>query len=83
MKGGYYQGDMTWRNLVDQEDFLRDEFQMVKVGLRGEYLKVRFIKPYIEAGYQQMRGLNLAETDAGRFSGFHFGVGVRVGYFNQ
>lgn len=80
---GYYKGDMTWRNLQDGEDFLRDEFDLVKFSLKVEMEKFRYAKPQISIGYQQMSDIDLSRVEGDSFSGLFFGVGVRIGYFNQ
>lgn len=76
-------GDMTWRNESDDEDFLRSEFNMLTFGAKAEMSKLRFIRPYLNAGYQKMSALDLSGVEDEEFSGFFLGVGLRIGYFNQ
>lgn len=83
VSAGYFKGDMTWRDTNDQEVFFRDEFNILKIGVRAEFLRLRYIKPHAMVGYQNMRGLELTGTKAENFSGLFFGVGIRMGYFNQ
>jgi len=83
LSGQYYRGDMLWRNVTDSEVVLRDEFNLIKVGLKAEYDLWRYVKPHLQIGYQRMGDLNLAEAGADRFSGIYFGAGLRLGYFNQ
>lgn len=83
VSAGYYKGDMTWKNVEDGQDFLRDEFSLMKFGVVGEFLKFRFIKPYCIIGYQKMLNLNLSDVSENDFSGAYIGLGVKVGYFNQ
>ena len=83
VNAGYYKGDMTWKNTEDGQDFLRDEFSMVKFEAVGEFLKLRYIKPCIAMGYQKMQGLNLSSVSEDSFSGAYIRLGVRIGYFNQ
>ena len=82
-KVGYYRGDMVWRNQEDGQNFLRDEFSLVKLGLMGELAKMKYIKPSLSAGYQKMNGLNLARVASSDFSGLFIVAGIRIGYFNQ
>lgn len=79
----YYKGDMTWKNSDDGEDFLRSEFNIWILGLKLEVGKWQFLRPYLNIGYQQMFDLNLYGVEDEEFSGFFFGVGLRLGYFNQ
>ncbi|MEO9483834.1 MAG: hypothetical protein ABJG47_10330 [Ekhidna sp.] len=83
LNAGYFKGDMTWRNLEDGQDFLRDEFDLVKINLKVEMGRFRYAKPHIVIGYQQMRNLNLAKVAGDNFSGLFFAAGIRIGYFNQ
>jgi len=83
LRGQYMMGDMTWRNIEDGQDFLRDEFSLMKIGARGEFLKLKYVKPHVMVGYQKVRNLNLSGIAADAFSGLYFGLGIRVGYFNQ
>jgi hypothetical protein len=76
-------GDMTWRNTDNQQDQLRDEFNMTILSMTLETGWLRFASPYFQAGYQQMSDLDLSDLENSDFSGFFFGVGFRVGYFNQ
>lgn len=83
IQGSFTAGDMIWRNTEKQEDFLRDEFIISTIFLKMETGRLRFLRPFIKMGYQHMTGLSLRDLDNSDFSGFFFGVGVRVGYFNQ
>lgn len=79
----YSLGDMTWRNIVNQEDFIRSEFSLFAVSTKLEFIRLRYVRPYFNLGYQQMSGLNLAGVENADFSGFFLGLGLRLGYFNQ
>ncbi|MEP1033591.1 hypothetical protein [Ekhidna sp.] len=79
----YNKGDMVWRNLEDGQDFLRDEFNLIKMGLRGEFAKFRYVKPHISIGYQKMSNLNISRLEENNFSGLFVAAGIRMGYFNQ
>ena len=79
----YLRGDMVWRNKEDGENFLRDEFNMIKANLRIELSRVRYLKPYISIGYQRINDLKLTGVKAENFSGIQYSIGLRVGYFNQ
>lgn len=79
----YYWGDMLWREKETKNDFLRDEFTMISVASRIELNKIRYAKPYFIVGYQQLNDLSLAATNNEDFSGVFFGLGIRIGYFNQ
>ncbi len=81
--GSYNKGDAVWRSLEDGQDFLRDEFDLVKVGLRIEIGKIRYLKPHATIGYQKMNGLDLANVEESDFSGLFIAAGIRIGYFNQ
>lgn len=83
VSGGYYKGDMVWRNMEDGQDLLRDEFDLIKLGLRGEIGKFRYIKPHVSFGYQKMKNLNLSMVNESDFSGLFIAAGIRIGYFNQ
>ena len=83
LSAGYYKGDMTWRNFQDGEDFLRDEFDLLKFSLKVEMEKFRYAKPHVSIGYQQMSEIDLSLVEGNNFSGLFFAVGVRIGYFNQ
>ncbi|MEQ8627454.1 hypothetical protein [Ekhidna sp.] len=83
INAGYYKGDMTWKNVEDGQDFLRDEFSMIKFGVVGEFLKLRYIKPCIAIGYQKMQDLNLSSVSEDSFSGAYIRLGGRIGFFNQ
>ena len=83
LNASYFKGDMAWRNTKDNEVFLRDEFNLSKIGVRGEFLLLRYIKPNVMVGYQKMQDLDLASVASEDFSGLFFGVGIRMGYFNQ
>ena len=76
-------GDMVWEDLDTQTDFLRDKFTVVRMAVLVELDKIRYVKPYLMAGYQKMNDLSLALVSNEDFSGLFFGLGVRIGYFNQ
>lgn len=80
---GYYKGDMVWSNTEDGQDFFRDEFDLLKFGLRGEVGAIRYIKPHLSIGYQKMTNLSINRLDQTDFSGLFVAVGIRFGYFNQ
>lgn len=81
--GSYNKGDAVWRSLADGQNFLRDEFDLVKIGLNIEMGKIRYIKPHVSMGYQKMSNLTLANLDESDFSGLFVAAGIRIGYFNQ
>ncbi|WP_436515551.1 hypothetical protein [Ekhidna sp. To15] len=81
--GSYNKGDAVWRSLEDGQDFLRDEFDLIKMRLKVEIGKIRYIKPHASIGYQKMRNLNLANLNESNFSGLFVAAGIRIGYFNQ
>ncbi len=83
VKAGYYQGDMVWRNQEDGQNFLRDEFNLMKLGVVGEIEFFRYVKPQIWLGYQKMNNLDLSRVRENDFSGLFVAVGIRMGYFNQ
>lgn len=79
----YSKGDMTWRNIEDDKDFLRSEFDMWTFSMKLETDRLRFVRPYLNGGYQHLSKLKLNGLSDSDFSGFFFGLGVRLGYFNQ
>ncbi|MFK7953420.1 MAG: hypothetical protein AB8B73_11285 [Ekhidna sp.] len=79
----FYKGDMVWREILRREDFLRGKFNLWTLGAKVEMVRLRFLRPYINAGYQQMTGLELSGVENDEFSGFFYGVGLRIGFFNQ
>lgn len=79
----YNRGDMVWRNQEDGQDFLRDEFNMIKLGLNAEFSNFKYARPYISAGYQKMQDLNISRLEESNFSGLFIAAGIRIGYFNQ
>ena len=79
----HYLGDMVWRNQEDDQDFLRDEFSITKIGLKGELGKFRYVKPWLTIGYQKMDNLKLNQLAEKEFSGLFVAAGIRIGYFNQ
>ena len=83
LQAEYYKGDLLWREVGEQQDFLRDEFALSKIGLTGELSVLRYIKPQLSIGYQQMYDLDLNSVREDDFSGLFLSVGVRLGYFNQ
>lgn len=83
LKGSYFKGDMTWRDTQDHEIFFRDEFKLMKIGLVGELSVLRYFKPNVMVGYQNMQDIELTSVASENFSGLFFGVGIRIGYFNQ
>lgn len=76
-------GDMVWRNTSTKEDFLRDKFFMSMLSVKVETGRFRYVRPFLNVGYQQMTGLELSGVNQNQFSGFFFGGGLRLGYFNQ
>lgn len=83
LQAGYYRGDLLWREVSEQQDFIRDEFSLTKIGLVGELSVFRYAKPRISIGYQQMKDLDLNGVKNDDFSGLYISVGLRLGYFNQ
>lgn len=79
----YRWGDMIWVEKESQTNFLRDEFKMMTFSAVVSLDRIRFFKPYCTVGYQQMRDLDLARVTNDDFSGLFFGLGIRMGYFNQ
>ncbi len=79
----YLRGDMIWRDKEDGQDFFRDEFDMLKAGLKFEFGKIRYLKPYVSVGYQRIRNLELTGLMADDFTGVNYSIGIRLGYFNQ
>ena len=80
---GMAAGDMVWTNKETNEDFLRDEFTMLKGGILISLDKFRYAKPYVILGYQQAHGIELPRLENDDFSGIFLAVGLRIGYFNQ
>lgn len=83
LRAGFNKGDMVWRNSEDGQDFLRDEFNLLKIGLRGEFGRFRYIKPHASIGYQKLLDLTLSRLEQNDFSGLFVAAGIRIGYFNQ
>ena len=83
LAAAYLRGDMVWKNTSTGENFLRDEFDLMKGSIKVELRKFRYAKPHLAVGYQQVRNLNLDRIDAGDFSGLFVAAGIRIGYFNQ
>ncbi|WP_370089504.1 hypothetical protein [Ekhidna sp.] len=83
LQAGYFMGDLLWREAGEQQDFIRDEFTLMKIGLAGELSVFRYAKPRLSIGYQQMKDLDLNGVSNDDFTGLYISFGIRLGYFNQ
>lgn len=83
MSLSYLRGDAVWKNSSTKENFLRDEFDLLKGGIKVELGRFRYAKPHLGIGYQKVRNLDLDRIDANDFSGLFVAAGIRIGYFNQ
>ena len=76
-------GDIIWRNRRTREDFLRDKFSVMVLSTKVDLELVRFVKPYVEVGYQKANNLDLTLINSEDFSGLVLNFGIQIGYFNQ
>ncbi|MEQ9467495.1 MAG: hypothetical protein RLN88_08790 [Ekhidna sp.] len=83
LSAAYLRGDMVWKNMNTEENFLRDEFDLLKGAVKVELRRFRYAKPHLAIGYQKVRNLNLDRIGTNDFSGLFVAAGIRIGYFNQ
>lgn len=83
MTVSYFFGDMVWRNMRNDEDFLRDKFSIMILSTKIDFDGIRYVKPYLKLGYQKTNNLDLTLVKPADFSGLVFVFGVQIGYFNQ
>ncbi|MEQ9403409.1 MAG: hypothetical protein RIM99_07490 [Cyclobacteriaceae bacterium] len=76
-------GDMVWERSDTREDFLREKFNLVQMGVSIRYHLNRFVKIELLSGYQKMSDFDLAGLKESDFRGYFAGFNVKVGYFNQ
>ncbi len=76
-------GDMVWERADTNEDFAREKFNLMQLGLKIETPYLRYVKPELIFGYQSMSEIILPELERQNFTGFFVGFNVKVGYFNQ
>ena len=83
VQASFQLGDMIWRRKETGEDFLRSEYSITTIRTKIEYDRLRFIKPYMQVGYQLANNLDLELVNNSDFEGFVFVFGLQIGYFNQ
>lgn len=76
-------GDVVWRRESNDEDFLRDEFNLLEPEITVTAVPIKYIRMYISAGYRRIRGLEIAKVTNEDISGFTFGLGLKIGFYSE
>lgn len=77
----YGQGDMVWKRADTRENFIRDEYSLLKPELVVSYSPFRYVKIFINSGYRKFYDLTLTNTAPEEFSGLCVGLGLKAGLF--
>ncbi len=77
----YSMGDAVWTSAATLEDTFRDEISFLGLIGEVEYRPIRFAWLYVDVGYRQVLGLDLASTKPSDLSGFNFNFGIKIGVF--
>lgn len=81
LRVNYGRGDMVWQQAESGNDFIRDEYSILKPELLVSYVPLKYVKVFITSGFRKMYNLSIPDLNNEEFSGFTLGLGIKAGFY--
>lgn len=79
LRVSFSMGDMLWEYTETKEDFVRDEFQVLKPEVVVRLVPWKFVKLIGALGYNAYNNLKLPSATSEDFSGLTLALGIQIG----
>ncbi|MEQ9303086.1 MAG: hypothetical protein RJQ14_04155 [Marinoscillum sp.] len=75
-------GDVVWTRESNNEDFLRDKYDLFEPEVVISIVPIKYLQVMISSGYRKVKNLEISNANNDDLSGFTFGLGIKYGFFN-